>query len=271
MVQFTATLLLERAWMPDIRAVAAAVGERFPMIGEVEAVPERSAVRVDGAEVVLGPATERIPAERLVPPMRPVRAWDPEPAVRGHVAYLDISCGGDLPGLEGSEAYAAVVHFVAAATAGLAPVAAVFWSQGWALSAPDTFADRADELLTGKMPLGAWVSFSTVVPRGYDAAQATGMVTYGMRPFIGRELELAPRPGDPRSAWRCVGRIARMALDRGISLADGVRLRAAEEGWAMTVRERDFWLRRDEPAFVLVADNSIIDPETLKPRSVPAV
>lgn len=271
MVQFTATVLLERPWKPDTGAVAAAVARRFPTIGRVEAVPARSAVHIDGAEVALRLGTEKIPVARLVPPMRPVRVWDPEPAIRGHVGYLDISCGGDLPGLEGSEAFAAAVHFVATAAAELSPAAAVFWSQGWALSSPANFVGGADEILAGRMPLGAWVSFSTVVPRGYAPAQATGMVTYGMRPFIGRELELAPRPGDPRSAWRCVGRIARMALDRGVKLADGVRLGAAESAWAVTVRERDAWLRRDEPVFVLVADDSIIDAQTLQPRDVHAL
>jgi hypothetical protein len=121
------------------------------------------------------------------------------------------------------------------------------------------------------MPLGAWVSFSPVVPRGYPPEQATGMVTYGMRPFIGRELELAPRPGDARSAWRCVARIARLALDRGVRLADGQRLGEAEACPAMTVRERDQWLRRAEPVFVLVADDSIVDAATLQPRSEHAV
>ena len=97
------------------------------------------------------------------------------------------------------------------------------------------------------------------------------MVTYGMRPFIGRELELAPRPGDPRAAWRSLGGIAGMALDGGLRLTDGVRLEDAAGAWAVTVRERDFWLRRDEPAFVLVADDAIVDAETLQPRREPAV
>jgi hypothetical protein len=62
-----------------------------------------------------------------------------------------------------------------------------------------------------------------------------------------------------------------MALDRGVKLTDGLRLGAAEGAWAVTVRERDHWLRRGEPAFVLVPDDSIIDAETLKPRTAPAI
>lgn len=270
MVQFTATVLLERPWALDVGAVAAAVAERFPAIGRVEAAPGRSGLLIDGAEVAVRPAEGRIAAKRLVPPMRPVRVWDAEPAIRGHVGYVDISSGGKLLGLEGAEAFAAVVHFVAAAVTDIAPAAGVFWSQGWALSSPANFIGAANDILAGRMPLGAWVSFSTVLPKGYAPGEATGMVTYGMRPFIGRELELAPRPCDPRSAWRSVGRIARSALDRRIKLADGVRLGDAAGEWMITVRERDHWLRKGEPVFVLVADDSMIDAETLQPRRVAA-
>jgi hypothetical protein len=69
-----------------------------------------------------------------------------------------------------------------------------------------------------------------------------------------------------RSAWRSVGRIARTALDREVKLADGMRLGDAAGQWTITVRERDHWLRKGEPAFVLVADDSMIDAQTLKPR-----
>ena len=266
MVQFTATVLLDRPWAPDAEAVGAAVAERFPAIGRVEAVPGRSAVRIDGAEVTLRPETGRIAANRLVPPMRPVRVWDAEPAIRGHVAYLDIVCSGEAPDVSGAVAYAAAVHFVAAAAAGLAPAAAVFWSLGWALSSPANFIGAAGDLLAGRVPLVAWVSFAPVVPRGYAPGQATGMVTYGMRPFIGRELELAPRPCDAQTAWRSVGRIARSALDGEFRLADGVRLGDAAGQWSITVRERDHWLRKGEPVFALVADDSMIDAATRQPR-----
>lgn len=266
MVQFTATVLLERAWAPDAGTIAAAVAERFPSIGAVEAVPVRQAIRIDGAEVALRPGQGRIAANRLVPPMRPVRVWDAEPAIRAHLAYLDIVCNGETPGVDRAVAYAAAVHLVAAAAVGLGPAAAVFWSLGWALSSPANFIGAAGDILAGRVPLVAWVSFAPVVPRGYAPGQATGMVTYGMRPFIGRELELAPRPCDAQTAWRSVGRIARSALAREVRLADGIRLGDAGGQWTITVRECDHWLRKGEPVFVLVAGDSMIDAATLQPR-----
>jgi hypothetical protein len=276
MVHFTATMLLERSWAPHAAEVAATVAERFPTIGRVEPAPtpagdgRMAAIRIEGADIMLRAAAAPLPSERLAAPMKPMRAWDPQPAIRGHAAHLDIGCGGELPGLEGAEAYAAAVHFVTAALVPLAPVTAVFWREGWALSEPATFAAAADEMLGGRMPISAWISCAFIQPSGYAPGQATGAVTQGVQPFLGRELELAPRPGDPRSAWSCLGRVARMALDRSIRLADGIRLGDANGAWTLTVRERDQWLRPRQPAFVLVADDSIIDPETLRPRTAPA-
>ena len=271
MVQFTATMLVERPWAPEPGEVAAAVERRFPAIGRVEAVrdpgAQHAAIRIDGAELWLRSAAAPLPAERLAAPIRTHRAWDPEPAIRGHAAHLDISCGGELPGLEGSKAYAAVVHFVTAALVPLAPVTAIFWRAGWVILEPAFFAGAAGEMLAGRMPVGAWVSFAFILPRGHGPSEATGALTLGMKPFVGRELELAPRPGDARTAWNCIGRVARMALDRGVRLAEGARLGDADGGWALTVRERDQWMRPGEPAFVLVTDDSIVDAATLRPRT----
>ena len=115
------------------------------------------------------------------------------------------------------------------------------------------------------MPMGNWISFAPVVPRGYEPGEATGLVTYGMTPFIGRELELAPRPGDPKTAYQCVSTIVQLVLDKGLALHDGQRIEDTDESFALTVRERTYWLRRDESAFVLVSDDAVVDPTTLQP------
>ena len=270
--QFTAIVLLEDEWALDVEAVAATTRMRFPTIGRVDVRssdgPEPSgAVTIDGAVVTLHQLPGRVPPERLNPPLKPVRSWDAEPAIRRHVGAIEISCGGALPGLEGAEAYAAAVHFVATAACQVAPAGAVLWRESCAITEPAVFADCAEKILQGRMPLAAWVSFATIVPKGYAPEDATGMVTYGMRHFIGRELELAPRPGSPRDAWRCVSRIARMALDRGLKLEDGQHLADPKGEFEVTVRERTFWLRRDLSAYVLVSPDSVLDVETLKPRS----
>ncbi len=270
---FTATILLERPWPLDIDAVGAAVEEHYPEIGRIESVPGQASgldsglLRIDGGHVVLTSDPQPVPGEQLSPELKLLRSWDPAPAIRSHQAHLTISCGGRLPGLEGAEAYAAAVHFVAAAVTHVAPALAVFWQRSYTLTEPGLFREKAARLVEGRMPLGAWVGFASIVPKGYSEREAIGTATYGLRHFIGRELELAPRPCEAKEAFELITSVARPALDRGIALSDGQKLTdVAGTGTALTVRERTYWLRRKLSAFVLVAEDSVVDSMTLKPR-----
>lgn len=273
---FTATILLERPWDLNISAIAASLRSLFPEIGEVDSVPGQSdgddagVLVIEGATIVVQSVRHPYPIEDMTPPLRPLRAAGADDAAQRHRAHLVISAGGALPGLEGAEAYAAVVHFVAAASLTITPALAVFWKTGWALARAETFNNAAKMLLHGGMPVGTWLSFATVVPTGMRPEDGLGMVTYGMRSFIGRELELAPRPCDARVAFQMISAVCRQILNRGTQLQDGFRIHSTDEGGSLMVRERNFWLRRDLSAFVLVSDDSIVDSETLKARVLQA-
>ena len=271
----SATLLLRRPWPLDMDRVATALSRRFPTIGTVDALPGQSArdggvLTIDHAQVVLQSVDERVEEDAYLPPLKILRTWNPMPAVRRHQAQLTISCGGRLPGMDGAFAYAAATHFVATAVAGLVRPLAILWEPAQALAEPVEFATAAETLLAGSPPLMSWISYAPVVADGYAPADATGMVTYGLRPFLGRELELAPRPGDPRSAYRCLSSIVSRILRGGVELRDGLHLVDREADLSFTVRERRYWLRRDESVFVLVAGDSVVDAWTLQPSAAPA-
>lgn len=267
--RFRATILLEESWQPDIEAIAATLTTRFPTIGRID-VPRSQpgevagVIAIDGARISVHRLPGRVPADRLAPPQNVLRSWDPEPAVRSHAGAIEITCGGALPGLEGAEAYAAAVHFVVTAACQVAPACAVLWREGCVASEPGAFADGAEGILSGRMPLDAWVSFAPVVPKGLARGETMGMVTCGMRPFIGRELELAPCPGGKLDARHRLSRIASMVLDRGIALEDGRRLADPDGEFAVTVRERSFWLRRELSSYVLVSEDTEADIRVLK-------
>lgn len=271
--QFSAVILLKENWPLDIDAIAAALRQRFDGIGQVAAIPGQAMnvpaglIDIDGGQIVVTQTNGRHDTDLLHPPLDVMRSWDPAPALEGHKGYLTISCGGGLPGIEGAEAYAAAVHFVAAAALTVAPASAVFWAPGYALTAPEAFLEAADALKHGRMPLACWVSSAAVVPQGYAPQEALGMVTYGMRPFLGREIELAPRPGDARSAYHCLSAVAGRVLSQGLMLQDGDRLRGLDGSFDVSVRERTYWLRREMSAYVLIADDAVVDPETLRPRA----
>lgn len=268
--RFAAVILVDEDWTPDVEAVAVTTAVRFPEIGRIEAVPAAgrdspAAVAIDGALVTVRRLPGRVPADWLAPPLKPVRHWDPELPVRRHVGAVEISCGGELPGLEGAEAYAAAVHFVAAAVCQVVRAGAVLWREGWVVSEPAVFAEAADAILAGRMPVGSWVGLATVPPKGFAPERAAGVVTYGLSQFIGRELEFAPMPGSTRAACRAVSRIARMALERRVVLVDGQHLTDPRGEFAVTVRERGSWLRHDVPAFVLVPAGSVLDVDAPDP------
>ena len=271
--QFSATLLLDRPWSLNVDAIAAAMRTLYPSIGEVEALPdqfdeeERGAIAVEGATVILKTIDAPLGESDLNAPLKTLRAGGVEDAAASHRACLVVSASGDLPGLEGGEAYAAVVHFVAAAALSVTPARAVFWKTGWALTRAETFATAANMLLKGKMPVGTWISFATIVPSGMQPESGLGMVTYGLKPFVGRELELAPRPGDARMAFEIVSSVCRTLLNRGKQLSDGMVLKTEDQQVRLTVRERRYWLRRDLSAFVLIADDSVIDTKNLQQRN----
>ena len=273
---FSIAILLQEEWPLDIDAIGAALRRRFPQIGAIDAVPgqvpghQSGIVRIDGGHVVISSSPEPFPEDMIEPPLKVMRSWRPERTIKEHKAHLLISCGGDLPGLEGAKAYAAAAHFVAAAATTITPASAIVWQRGYCVTRPEDFRESATTLLSGRMPLGAWVSFATVVPRGYAPEAATGMVSYGLRPFLGRELEGAPRPGDPRSAYDCIADVARRALGQGLELNDGLCIEDAALDQSVTVREKTFWLRRDLSAYVLVAGDAVVDPETLRPLRQPA-
>ena len=269
--QFSATILMQRPWPLDVDALASHVRARFPQIGLVEAMPgqvpnrEAGLLTIDGGKVVIMCIPSPLPKEALFAPLKTLRVWEPEPAIAKHYAHIIVSCGGDLPGVDGAKAYAAAVHFVAAAIAEMAPSVAAFWSTGWALSQPEDFIAATDTILDGRAPLGAWVSYATIVPRGFASSEATGIVSYGLKHFLGRELELAPAPIDGKTAYRRVSAIAKAVMDRGAKLHDGQQLVDPDRTFAMLVRERNYWLRRDQSAYVLIGEDSVIDAETLRP------
>ncbi len=266
---FEAILLLGEPFALDVDAIAQAARELFPQIGTIKAGTgngrDEGLLTIDSAQVSLMYTGLPVLASELSPALNTLRTWNPDEVIREHRAQLIVSCGGSsLNGLDGAKAYAAACHFVAAAAAKVAPASAVFWRTGWALSEATAFVDGAKSLLDGRMPTLAWLSFATIVPKGTDPDTISGMVTYGLRSFIGRELELAPRPSAPNGAFRILHGVARQVMNKGVELTDGRQLRFGDD-IGLTVRSRSFWLRRDVPAFVLVTDDAVVDRETLRP------
>lgn len=271
--QFTATVLLDTPFAATMTTLAEAVAARYPQIGAVNVHSTANGtagggvLEIEGALIAVMPTSAPFPQARMAPPLRVLRSWDPIPAVRRQTAHVTITCGGALPGIVGAKALAAAVTFVTAAVIDLSQPAAVFWETGWAVTPPETFVEGADKLSTGIVPLPLWATFATVVPRGVRERQTSGTVTYGLGPFIGAELELAPAPIDARASYERASMVARLAMGQETTLRDGLTIRQPSANLNLAVVERESWLREGMAAFVLVSDDSLVDPQTLKPRA----
>jgi hypothetical protein len=269
LIQFNAYLLLDDPWWIDINRIAALVAQRFPAIGRVEAVPGATPgaglLTIDNGMLVVLSLPHRLSDAEIWPTFAPLQSWDPRGAVAAHRGHIVISCGGDnLPGIDGAKAFAATVTLVAAALAEVAPVTAVLWQEGSVLMSLSGVAAAAERLHLGRLPVSAWVSFVPVTAAGQRPEHSVGMLTHGMALFAGRELELAPAPIPSRLAFEQTSDVANRVLEDGLVLTEGGWIEDPATGEGLLVRTRSSWWRRGVPAFVLLRQDALVDPDTLE-------
>lgn len=267
---FVATLLLADDFTLEIDSLAKAVAEDYPSLREVTGIPSQTesasgVLMIETAQVVVQVRDKRLPNAAFKAPDAIHRPGTTPPDIAGNKVQVDVSSAGQKETLDGAEGYAGGAHIVAASILKRAKALGAFWHASGTLTGPADFTAATGPLFEGKMPLDIWVGFAPMVPEGYAPEAAMGMVTHGLRPFLGRELELAPRPGDIESAHECLCSVTRRILDDGMTLRTGQHLSNVESVLEAKVRRRDYWLRRDRSTFVLVTDDAIIENDTLNP------
>lgn len=127
--------------------------------------------------------------------------------MRGHGAHAIVALLNDpqdhLDNLNG----AAAVTLVAGALASLLPTVALVSTEGRVIMKPDMFGPLATALARHEVPVPFWTSLAFVKGEQQTAGQElVGAVTYGLLPFVGRELEFLPAPLPPADvAQRLIG------------------------------------------------------------------
>ncbi len=280
---YTAEVLLERPWRFDMGELAEALGTRFDALGSVAAVPAEGpdlpdALDIDGARLPIEIHDQKAEIADPAPGLLPVRSWDPDPAIGRHRAHIRVSCGGAGGGLVWMKAYATVVTLVAGALAKLGPGLAVRFPASDVYLAPDDAYLAGRTALRGVSPIEAWVSLyviAAVAPQpeapeegmpALPAPEAHGALTLGLRPFLGREIALAPVQVAPHQAAERARGAAWNALDGETPLADGQEIVDPHSGYRTRVRAAREWVRPGLPVFVLVGADSTVDAETLALR-----
>jgi len=110
-----------------------------------------------------------------------------------HQAHAIVGLVGDPQDHLGNLNGAAAVTLVAGALATLLPTAALVSIEGRVVMKPDMFGPLAVGLAKHEVPVSFWTTVALVNgERGADGAEMVGAMSYGLQPFIGRELEFVP-------------------------------------------------------------------------------
>ena len=104
----------------------------------------------------------------------------------------------------------------------LVPATFVYWGSGDALVEPSAFRAAAEAMvMQNRPPVLNWVQFRLLPGRGAGAPGMIGMLTTGLRPFVGREIEMDPMPATPVEVARLTVRLAEHLIREGPIFADG--------------------------------------------------
>lgn len=274
-----AYVLLNGSWKPDAAEFAAVLEARYPGIGRVEATgAEEGSGRphvfsVDGAAVQMSIVNAPYPPEQLTPPLRLVEHVDPEVPARMQVAYAILSA--EWTPLEGEDAaranaeiagaYNALLTLLAATVASEAPSVATFWAESWRIKTEEEMAEAASALMRGRPPYDLWYSLAELKGARVGGAEMRGMMSFGLKVFCDREVELAPAPVTPVTA-HALSRIVAERLLTGELVEDREPLahEALEE--PAVIRLADRFMRPRQQVVLLVLPGATINSETLEPK-----
>lgn len=266
-----AFILLRTGWRPEIAAFAKAIEDRFPEIGPVaghaaaaeSGTPDR--LEVDGASVALSVVNAPYPPEQLLAPVRLIDHVDPDALVATQLAYVMLSAEAPEGEAEIVEAYAALVTLVAATVTAEAPALAAFWSESWRLLAPPEMARAAERVMEGDPPRDVWISFAELRGQRAGGGANRGLMSFGLRAFCGREVEVAPAPMTLAEAEAMARTVVARMLD-GPAIADGESLEHEGRVAPATLRLADRYLRPRQPAVVVVVPDAVVAADTLEPK-----
>jgi hypothetical protein len=172
-------------------------------------------------------------------------------AHRAHAIVALLQGGGDLAKLRTS---ACVVTAAAAALSSLLPTSGVYWASGQTVNEPGYFRQRADVFAKGTLPLDIWVQLLWLDgPRSPNGQRTFAVITTGLMPFVGREIEFQPAARPPLEIGERVAGAVSYLLDNGPVLADGDTIGINKQEH-IRVRHRDRGVRATGPIYALTLE-----------------
>lgn len=161
---------------------------------------------------------------------------------RAHIEICDLGLMGRTPMLPADAAFnrAVAVTAAAAAVARMALPLGLLWLPARGALPPASFRDQLARVLAGQAPLELWMRWFFL--RGAEG-ERPGVITRGLAPFIGREIEVRPSIRPEAEALALAFATASMLIDRQGRVIDGQLLSPAP-GLTARVRLGESRVRR---------------------------
>lgn len=139
---------------------------------------------------------------------------------RAHVEICDLGLIGQGRVLPADAAFnrAVAVTAAAAAVVRLALPLALLWLPARGALPPAAFRDQLARVLAGHAPLELWMRWFFL--RGGEG-ERPGIVTRGLAPFIGREIEVRPSARPESEALALAFAMASFLIDHQVQVSDG--------------------------------------------------
>jgi len=135
-------------------------------------------------------------------------------AQRAHVIVANLDTAADAPGKVQS---AALVFATAATLCELLPVTlGVSWAAAALFIAPESFRQAAQAMRPDQLPVS-----DIIKPRWYRDGQAPGLLTMGLAPFVGREIDHPPTGEKPGELYNRMLNLALYLMRSGPVIGDG--------------------------------------------------
>jgi len=269
-----ATESSEVDWTETVEELAAGDARYRPLADRGPIAGPRYTLEVEGEPFACTAAPFPLPYDPTAETRAPLRRFEPGEALAEQGGHVTIAPMRRREGLDWARAQATVLQCLIAVAAETEQALAVHWSSSQGFQSPEDAAEAAETAIRGQSPIYDWVQFYPVPPAEAELANRPDLVavlTLGLRPFLGRELEFATAPlGIADALGWCYAAIW-LLVDRATQVGDRHILSNGSGGDHLVIRETEGWLRRAEgiPAYVLVSQSSVIDPDSLTAR-VPA-
>ncbi|HUF55938.1 MAG TPA: hypothetical protein VMM55_05185 [Thermohalobaculum sp.] len=147
---------------------------------------------------------------------------------KAHVVLYDFGFDGEEQpaGRDAAFNRAAAVTTAAAALGGELGALAVAWRASSTALKPEGLAGAREDLVREHAPLDLWTRYyrTEALPGEHQ-----GIVTSGLAPFVGHEIEIPSSPTDVRLAQNFARQLAADLLDRGLEISDGGIVKGADD------------------------------------------